>query len=88
MAAITGDVLCLQEVEGGSEHETALEIMLSSSEVINGDDTYSNGYDSYVWSPLHPHRQGEVVGLCVAWRSDRHSVSHTLTSGIALWNEM
>jgi endonuclease/exonuclease/phosphatase family metal-dependent hydrolase len=31
------------------------------------------GYDSYVWSPLHPKRQHiDVVGLCVAWRSTRY----------------
>jgi mRNA deadenylase 3'-5' endonuclease subunit Ccr4 len=64
------DVLCLQEVEGGSmEQEQELKDILvqSSPDFL--------GYDSYLWTPLHPNRKGDLVGLCVAWRSKRHNVS-------------
>jgi len=33
------------------------------------------GYDSFVWSPLNPNnKRGDVVGLCIAWRSNKHSL--------------
>jgi mRNA deadenylase 3'-5' endonuclease subunit Ccr4 len=33
------------------------------------------GYDSFVWSALNPNnKRGDVVGLCVAWRSKKHSL--------------
>ena len=66
------DVLCLQEVEGGSlELETRLEEELLKPT----KDGAVLGYDRFTWSPLHPNRQGDVVGLAVAWRSSKHVVS-------------
>lgn len=33
------------------------------------------GYDSYIWTSLMPNnKRGDPVGLCVAWRSHRHSL--------------
>ena len=33
------------------------------------------GYDAFVWSPLNPNnKRGDVVGLCIAWRSPKHSL--------------
>lgn len=65
------DILCLQEVEG-QNCETHLKEMLAKP--------WENreGYDSYLWSALHPSRKGDVVGLCVAWRSRKHNVSYLL----------
>lgn len=64
------DVLCLQEVEGGPDYESNLRKLLSEpvSDTIEG-------YDAMFWVPLLPNRQGEIVGLCVAWRSQKHRVS-------------
>jgi hypothetical protein len=64
-----GDILCLQEVEGGPELEPILATLLAEP---YGD---TRGYDSFLWAPLMPKRIGDVVGLCVAWRSQRHRVS-------------
>jgi hypothetical protein len=64
-----GDILCLQEVEGGPELEPILATLLAEP---YGD---TQGYDSFLWAPLMPKRIGDVVGLCVAWRSQRHRVS-------------
>ena len=61
------DILCLQEVEGGSNEKLLKEIL---EEPQNG----RAGYDSYLWSALHPNRKGDVVGLCVAWRSMKHNL--------------
>ena len=37
--------------------------------------TTMEGYDSFVWSPLNPNnKRGDVVGLCIAWRSKKHSM--------------
>ena len=37
--------------------------------------TIVEGYDSFVWSPLNPNnKRGDVVGLCIAWRSKKHSL--------------
>lgn len=63
------DILCMQEVEGGPINEAALEEFLLKP---CGD---LPGYDSHLWSALHPNRKGDVVGLCVAWRSATHNVS-------------
>jgi mRNA deadenylase 3'-5' endonuclease subunit Ccr4 len=36
------------------------------------------GYDSFVWVPLMPNNnRGDIVGLCIAWRSHRHSLIHS-----------
>jgi mRNA deadenylase 3'-5' endonuclease subunit Ccr4 len=67
-----GDILCLQEVEGGPELEPILAKLLAEP---YGD---TQGYDSFLWAPLMPKRIGDVVGLCVAWRSQRHRVSTVL----------
>ena len=46
--------------------------------VTNPDGSTSTiveGYDSFVWSPLNPNnKRGDVVGLCIAWRSKKHSI--------------
>jgi endonuclease/exonuclease/phosphatase family metal-dependent hydrolase len=66
---LNADVLCLQEVEGGNAVlENSLREVLEETQ--NGID----GYDSYLWSALHPNRRGDVVGLCVAWRSMKHNL--------------
>jgi mRNA deadenylase 3'-5' endonuclease subunit Ccr4 len=67
------DILCMQEVEGGPSNEAALEEFLLKP---CGD---LPGYDSHLWSALHPNRKGDVVGLCVAWRSKTHNVSSAKT---------
>jgi hypothetical protein len=37
--------------------------------------TTMEGYDSFVWSPLNPNnKRGDVVGLCIVWRSKKHSL--------------
>ena len=61
------DVLCLQEVEGGSNEKLLREI-------LQEPQGNSRGYDSYIWSALHPNRKGDTVGLCVAWRSNKHNL--------------
>jgi endonuclease/exonuclease/phosphatase family metal-dependent hydrolase len=68
------DILCLQEVEGGPEHEPMLkELLAKSYDCVDGSTTTSTpGYDSMLWSPLLPNREGDVVGLCIAWRSQKH----------------
>ena len=61
------DILCLQEVEGGlAELEEGL------GDILARNDNDMRGYDAFVFSPLLPNRPQDVVGLCVAWRSDRH----------------
>ena len=64
---VNADILCLQEVEGGSSEKLLKELL---EEPQQG----RLGYDSYLWSPLHPNRKGDVVGLCVAWRSIKHNL--------------
>jgi endonuclease/exonuclease/phosphatase family metal-dependent hydrolase len=67
---VNADVLCLQEVEGGNEVlENSLRELLEEKS-SNGNA----GYDSYLWSALHPNRRGDVVGLCIAWRSMKHNL--------------
>mmetsp|Transcript_24654 Transcript_24654/g.37463 ORF Transcript_24654/g.37463 Transcript_24654/m.37463 type:complete len:618 (-) Transcript_24654:1351-3204(-) len=61
------DILCLQEIEGGSQ-ETALKKYLEKA------CGRIPGYDSYLLTPLNPNRKGDTVGLCVAWRSSRHNM--------------
>lgn len=61
------DILCLQEVEGGSSEKLLKELLEEPQPGLLG-------YDSYLWSPLHPNRKGDVVGLCVAWRSVKHNL--------------
>jgi mRNA deadenylase 3'-5' endonuclease subunit Ccr4 len=56
------DILCLQEVEG-LEHEPKLRELMAAAD-----------YDSLVWTPLMPKRTGDVVGLCIAWKSRKHKV--------------
>lgn len=61
------DILCLQEVEGGSN-----ENMLRA--ILQEPQNNRAGYDSYLWTALHPNRKGDTVGLCVAWRSTKHNL--------------
>lgn len=61
------DVLCLQEVEG-LQHESRLKQLLMEPHKD------MDGYDSLLWAPLMPKREGDIVGLCVAWRSKKHTV--------------
>ena len=63
------DILLLQEIEGGPLFEPTLEHLLKEplSDAIAG-------YDSYVWMPLLPNKPDHPVGLCVAWRSQKHEL--------------
>ena len=61
------DILCLQEVEGGSNEITL-------KEILQEPQNNRAGYDSYIWTALHPNRKGDTVGLCVAWRSTKHNL--------------
>ena len=63
------DVLLLQEIEGGSLYEPTLQQLLK--EQISDDIA---GYDSYLWMPLLPNKPDHHVGLCVAWRSQKHEL--------------
>lgn len=63
------DILCLQEVESEGSETYLNDLLAKPLENFAG-------YDSYLWSALHPSRKGDVVGLCVAWRSQKHNVSH------------
>lgn len=60
------DVLLLQEVEGGESFEPRLKQLLRTP--IGSIE----GYDQVQWAALHPNRNGDVVGLAVAWRSRKH----------------
>ena len=74
------DILCLQEVEGGQpEFTELLKSCLLQQPQQQVDEEYGEkkrlrGYDAHVWSPLQPNSNSkqDPVGLCVAWRSDRH----------------
>ena len=84
------DVLCLQEIEGGklgeAGHSEGREFTLRDdirewlaepTTIINPDGSIGSfeGYDSFVWSPLNPNnKRGDVVGLCIVWRSNKHSL--------------
>jgi len=78
------DILCLQEIEGGQlgtndegERQFTLrdEIKGWLAENTEVGETFFEGYDSFVWSPLNPNnKRGDVVGLCVAWRSKKCSL--------------
>jgi mRNA deadenylase 3'-5' endonuclease subunit Ccr4 len=70
---LNADILCLQEVEGGLEYRESLQQLLMDNECVDGTEIAA-GYDQFVWSRLHPKREGEVVGLCVAWRARRFTV--------------
>mmetsp|Transcript_25511 Transcript_25511/g.60354 ORF Transcript_25511/g.60354 Transcript_25511/m.60354 type:complete len:609 (+) Transcript_25511:65-1891(+) len=82
------DILCLQEVEGGSEQQlTQLKQLLRRNVTVTivkergGEDDDDEivevvqEYDSFVWTPLNPkNKYGDIVGLCVAWRSQKHTL--------------
>jgi endonuclease/exonuclease/phosphatase family metal-dependent hydrolase len=75
------DVLCLQEIEGGKLGEAGAsegqEFTLRDDirEWLAESTTTMEGYDSFVWSPLNPNnKRGDMVGLCIAWRSKKHSL--------------
>jgi endonuclease/exonuclease/phosphatase family metal-dependent hydrolase len=63
---------------------TQMEALLAQDEEYQIPDSDSKtlsqtlhiqGYDSYVWTSLMPNNKwGDPVGLCVAWRSQRHSM--------------
>lgn len=67
-----GDILLLQEVEGGSKHEPHLQELLAQP-ASNGCE----GYDSFLWAPLLPNRPDHIVGVCIAWRSKRHKMTES-----------
>ncbi|KAG7363623.1 hypothetical protein IV203_026984 [Nitzschia inconspicua] len=62
--------------------EARLESLLARNELYHHvsregveKELFVKGYDSYVWTPLMPNnKRGDIVGLCVAWRSHRHSL--------------
>ena len=60
------DVLLLQEVEGGELFEPRLKQLLGTPMGT------MDGYDQFQWAALHPNRNGDIVGLAVAWRSSKH----------------
>lgn len=66
---MNADILLLQEVEGGSLYEPNLEKLLKTRV---SDEL--PGYDSYTWMPLLPNKPDHPVGLCVAWRSEKHQL--------------
>eukprot|EP00531_Pseudo-nitzschia_arenysensis_P006324 CAMPEP_0116125536 /NCGR_PEP_ID=MMETSP0329-20121206/5860_1 /TAXON_ID=697910 /ORGANISM="Pseudo-nitzschia arenysensis, Strain B593" /LENGTH=792 /DNA_ID=CAMNT_0003619577 /DNA_START=122 /DNA_END=2497 /DNA_ORIENTATION=- len=84
------DVLCLQEIEGGKLGEAGAsegreftlrddirEWLAEPTMITKPDGSVGSieGYDSFVWSPLNPNnKRGDVVGLCIAWRSKKHSL--------------
>jgi hypothetical protein len=63
------DFLLLQEIEGGPVYEPPLAQLLN--EPVS--DTIL-GYDSYLWVPLLPNKPDHPIGLCVAWRSEKHEL--------------
>ena len=65
------DILCLQEVEGMDQEEQFRKWL---KEPIQANGETISGYDSLLWTSLLPNRPGDVVGLCVAWRSDKHKL--------------
>jgi len=67
------DILCLQEVEGGQEQlDGLLATHLPTNQTRrDNNNTTRTGYDAHVWSPMHPQRSNDLVGLAVAWRSHR-----------------
>jgi endonuclease/exonuclease/phosphatase family metal-dependent hydrolase len=70
------DILCLQEVEGGTDElESTLKELLAApiGNSANVEERLQ-GYDTFLWSSLLPNRADNVVGNCVAWRSDRHKL--------------
>ena len=72
------DIICLQEVEGRlPEYEHRLRELLNNSSG-DGDDQH-NQQTSYemVWYPLLPQRTGDIVGLCVVWKSNKFQLTHS-----------
>eukprot|EP00980_Cylindrotheca_fusiformis_P015185 scaffold4204_cov140-Cylindrotheca_fusiformis.AAC.4 len=68
------DILCLQEVEGGTNDlEAALKRSLE--EPLQIENELLSGYDMFLWTSLLPKREDNVVGNCIAWRSSRHSLA-------------
>lgn len=73
------DVLLLQEVEGGPLYEPQLQALLGEPIVLSSSSSSSQaaiipGYDSYLWAPLLPNKLDHTVGVCIAWRSNRHQL--------------
>ncbi|KAL7562680.1 hypothetical protein ACA910_006368 [Epithemia clementina (nom. ined.)] len=70
------NVLCLQEVEGVAHGINEELRAILQREEDNEGGALVRGYDEHVWSPLLPNssndKNQDFVGLCVAWRSDRH----------------
>jgi len=70
-----GDILCMQEVEGGTEElESKLKELLSTPTIAPDGSSQLPGYDKFLWASLLPNRAENVVGNCIAWRSDRHKM--------------
>jgi endonuclease/exonuclease/phosphatase family metal-dependent hydrolase len=69
------DILCLQEVEGGTDElESVLKHLLAEPLTVDDGNHKLEGYDMFLWSSLLPNRADNVVGNCVAWRSSRHKL--------------
>lgn len=69
-----GDILCMQEVEGGTDElESRLKALLAEP-ITAPDGSKLPGYDKFLWASLLPNRAENVVGNCIAWRSDRHKM--------------
>lgn len=66
------DILLLQEVEGGPIHEARLKELLQQPFFTRTH--IAPGYDSYLWVPLLPEHDFDIVGLCIAWRSSKHTL--------------
>uniref|UniRef100_A0A7S4ACC9 Endonuclease/exonuclease/phosphatase domain-containing protein n=1 Tax=Pseudo-nitzschia australis TaxID=44445 RepID=A0A7S4ACC9_9STRA len=73
----------IETIEGISRGEFTLRDdirdWLAESTIIKSSNgtktTILEGYDAFVWSPLNPNnKRGDVVGLCIAWRSQKHSL--------------
>jgi hypothetical protein len=61
------DILCLQEVEGGTDElESVLKHLLAEPLTVDDGNHKLEGYDMFLWSSLLPNRADNVVGDCVS----------------------
>ncbi|KAL3916480.1 MAG: hypothetical protein SGILL_005158, partial [Bacillariaceae sp.] len=76
------------ELQSNSKEAIGQGLCPQSEALLEQDETYHihdgsgtnttlhvQGYDSYVWTQLMPNNKyGDPVGLCIAWRSQKHSL--------------